>query len=114
MDRPPLHLEHCSGRYEVTLEKLDCSLLEPLRQLPRQWMISIRLRLASGFASAAESLAAIGFIFIGIAPNERCAGWLARFHRGYRAQTLKLHCPHIQRLHDQAQQHIALRAVEAP
>jgi len=114
VDRPPLHLEHCSGRYEVTLEKLDCSLLEPLRQLPRQWMISIRLRLASGFASAAESLAAMGFIFIGIAPNERCAGWLARFHRGYRAQTLKLHCPHIQRLHDQAQQHIALRAVEAP
>ncbi|SDS98891.1 hypothetical protein SAMN05216496_2967 [Pseudomonas sp. Z003-0.4C(8344-21)] len=34
-------------------------------------MISIRLRLASDFASATESLAAMGFIFTRIAPNER-------------------------------------------
>lgn len=101
-------------RYEVTLKKLDCSLLEQLRQRPRQWMISIRLRLASGFASATESLAAMGFIFTGIAPNERCAGWLALFHRGYRAQTLELHCPHMQRLHEQAQQHIAPSVAETP
>ncbi|WP_332763227.1 GNAT family N-acetyltransferase [Pseudomonas koreensis] len=111
---PPLHVEHCSGRYEVTLKKLDYSLLKQLCQLPQQWMISIRLRLASGFASATESLAAMGFIFTGIAPNERCPGWLALFHRGYRAQTLELHCPHIQRLHDRAQQQIAPRTAEAP
>ncbi len=110
---PPMHIEHCSGRYDVILKKLDGSLLKQLRQLPRQWMISIRLRLASGFAGATESLAALGFIFTGIAPNERCAGWLALFHRGYRARTLELHCTHIQRLHDHAQQHIAPRATQA-
>lgn len=110
---PPMQVEHCSGRYDVILRKLDGSLLKQLRLLPRQWMISIRLRLASGFASATERLAAMGFIFTGIAPNERCAGWLALFHRGYRARNLELHCPHMQRLHDQAQQHIAAQAADA-
>jgi GNAT superfamily N-acetyltransferase len=110
---PPIHVEQCSGRYEVLLKKLDSCLLKQLRQLPRHWMISIRLRLATGFASAVDSLSAMGFIFTGIAPNDRCAGWLALFHRGYRPRTLELRCPHIQRLHDQAQQQIAARASEA-
>ena len=110
---PPLHVEHCSGRYDVLLKKLDSSLLKQLRQLPGHWMISIRLRLARGFASAVDSLSAMGFIFTGIAPNDRCGGWLALFHRGYHPRTLQLHCPHIQRLHDQAQQQIAASASEA-
>ncbi|WP_277757929.1 GNAT family N-acetyltransferase [Pseudomonas sp. A34-9] len=110
---PPMHVEHAFGRYDVMLKKLDSGLLKQLRQLPGHWMISIRLRLATGFASAVDSLAAMGFVFTGIAPNERCAGWLALFHRGYRSRTLELRCPHIQRLHDQAQQHVAARASEA-
>lgn len=100
----PIHVEQRVMRYDVTLEKLDSRLLKQLRRLPRHWMISIRLRLATGFASAVENLSKIGFSFTGIAPNDRCEGWLALFHRGYCARTLQLHCPHIQRLHDQAQQ----------
>lgn len=110
---PPINVEQCSGRYDVLLKKLDSGLLKQLRQLPGHWMISIRLRLATGFASAVDSLSAMGFIFTGIAPNDRCGGWLALFHRGYRRRTLELRCPHIQRLHDQAQQQIAARASEA-
>lgn len=106
----PLHIEHCSGRYDVMLKHLDSRLLKQLRELPRHWMVSIRLRLASGFAKAVDSLSAMGFVFTGIAPNDRCAGWLALFHRGYRPRTLELRCPHIQRLHDQAQRHIAAPA----
>lgn len=104
---PPLHVEQCSGRYDVILKQLDSRLLKQLRRLPGHWMISIRLRLATGFASAVENLSAMGFIFTGIAPNDHCAGWLALFHRGYCSRSLELCCPHIQRLHDQAQQQIA-------
>jgi GNAT superfamily N-acetyltransferase len=110
---PPIHVEPCTGRYDVMLKKLDSSLLKQLRQLPAHWMISIRLRLAAGFASAVEDLSAMGFTFTGIAPNDRCAGWLALFHRGYRPRSLELHCPHMQRLHDQAQSQIAAHAKEA-
>lgn len=105
---PPIQVEPCIGRYDVMLEKLDSGLLEQLQQLPAHWMISIRLKLAVGFAGAVDNLAAMGFTFTGIAPNECCAGWLALFHRGYRPRSLTLHCPHMQRLHDQAQQHIAV------
>ncbi|MFZ3283334.1 GNAT family N-acetyltransferase [Pseudomonas sp.] len=105
---PPIHVEPCTGRYDVMLKKLDGSLLKQLQRLPAHWMISIRLRLATGFTSAVENLTAMGFTFTGIAPNECCAGWLALFHRGYQPRSLTLHCPHMQRLHDQAQQHLAV------
>ncbi|KII29568.1 GNAT family N-acetyltransferase [Pseudomonas fluorescens] len=111
---PPLHVEQCAGRYDVMLKKIDSGLLKQLRRLPQHWMISIRLRLATGFASAVVSLSALGFIFTGIAPNDRGAGWLALFHRGYRSRSLELHCPHIQRLHDQAQLPIAVHAEASP
>ncbi|VVM53141.1 GNAT family N-acetyltransferase [Pseudomonas fluorescens] len=110
---PQIHVEPCTGRYDVMLKKLDSSLLKQLQRLPAHWLISIRLRLANGFACAVESLTAMGFTFTGIAPNERCAGWLALFHRGYRPRSLELHCPHMQRLHDQAQSQIAAHAKEA-
>lgn len=104
---PPLHVEQCSGRYDVMLKQVDSRLLKQLRELPRHWMVSIRLRLASGFAEAVDSLSAMGFVFTGITPDDRSKGWLALFHRGYQPRTLELRCPHIQRLHDQAQQQIA-------
>ncbi|MBF6034730.1 GNAT family N-acetyltransferase [Pseudomonas sp. P155] len=103
----PMQVEQCSGRYDVVLKKLDAGLLQQLRRLPEHWMISIRLRLATGFVNAVDSLSAMGFVFTGIAPNERGAGWLALFHRGYHARSLELRCPHLQRLHDQAQQRVA-------
>ena len=46
----------------------------------------------------------VGLAFTGIVPDERSEGWLALFHRGYQPSTLILHCPHMQRLHDQARQ----------
>ncbi|WP_339465772.1 MULTISPECIES: GNAT family N-acetyltransferase [unclassified Pseudomonas] len=102
---PALRFEHVMGRYDVVLEKLDRQLVRQLRQLPRHWMISLKLRLAQGLASAMQDLSTMGFVFTGIAPDDRCEGWVALFHRGYRPRKLTLHCPHMQRLHDQAQQH---------
>ncbi|MDR9865051.1 MULTISPECIES: GNAT family N-acetyltransferase [Pseudomonas] len=101
---PPVHFEQSSGRYDVVLKTADSHLLRQLRQLPRHWMISIKLRLAQDFTSAMRSLSTMGFMFTGVAPDDRGQGWLALFHRGYRPGKLALHCPHMQRLHDQAQQ----------
>lgn len=101
---PPIQFEHAAGRYEVVLKTINSNILRQLRQLPEHWMISIRLRLAQGFTSAMRSLSTMGFMFTGVAPDDRGQGWLALFHRGYRPGKLALHCPHMQRLHDQAQQ----------
>ena len=100
---PSLVFEQHAGRHDVYLKKLDNRLLKQLQRLPRHWTVSIRLRLAHGFAGALNKLASIGFAFTGIAPDEGGEGWLALFHRGYRRRSLTLHCPHMQRLHDQAQ-----------
>lgn len=99
---PKVHFEHASGRYDVLLKALDENLLKQLGQLPAQWLTSIRLRLADGFGGALEDLAAVGFAFTGIVPDERSEGWLALFHRGYQSATLTLHCPHMQHLQAQA------------
>lgn len=51
----------------------------------------------------------------GLAPMEgKGGGWLALFHRGYRLRELALACPHMQQLHDQAQQELANHLIETP
>ncbi|MFJ2710677.1 GNAT family N-acetyltransferase [Pseudomonas sp. NPDC087346] len=105
---PRMSFDHSSGRYDVNIKELDASLLDQLRQLPAHWLISLRLRLAKGFTDAMQQLSTLGFAFTGVAPDDRSEGWLALFHRGYGARKLTLHCPHMQRLHDRAQQQAGL------
>jgi N-acetylglutamate synthase-like GNAT family acetyltransferase len=103
----PVHLEQRWDRYEGTFRALDGCLLKQLQELPAHWLISIRLRLAQGFDSAWHALTTAGFMFTGLAPDERGAGWLALFHRGAKPPSLTLICPHMQRLHDDLQGKIA-------
>lgn len=98
-----VHLEQRWDRYEGTFKALDSCLLKQLQELPAHWLISIRLRLAQGFDSAWHALTTAGFVFTGLAPDERGAGWLALFHRGAKPPPLTLTCPHMQRLHDDLQ-----------
>ena len=110
-----IQLERQANRYDLLLKKLQPSLLEQLRQLPQQWLVSIRLRLSRHFARDLTRLTAIGFVFTGLMPvANKAGGWLALFHRGFRLRQLSLHCPHIQRLHDQAQQQLARHLSETP
>ncbi|EJM25502.1 GNAT family N-acetyltransferase [Pseudomonas sp. GM25] len=103
----PAQLEQRWGRYDGVFNEVDDSLLKQLQQLPDHWLISIRLRLAQGFDNAWRRLSAMGFVFSGLAPDERGAGWLALFHRGFQPKSLILHCPQMQRLHDDMQRQIA-------
>ncbi|MCU0121881.1 GNAT family N-acetyltransferase [Pseudomonas sp. B2M1-30] len=101
---PAVRFEHCRGRYDVVIGSLDGNLLAQLRQLPGHWRISLRLRLTSGFTTALARLSAIGFLFTGLALDERGSGWMALLHRGHPRRRLQLQCPHMQRLHDQRRQ----------
>jgi GNAT superfamily N-acetyltransferase len=101
---PKMSFNHSSGRFDVRIKALDDSLLKQLRQLPVNWLISLSLRLTQGFANDMQRLSATGFVFTGMVPDGQGEGWLALFHRGHRPRKLELHCPHMQRLHDQAQQ----------
>lgn len=96
----PVHLEQHGDRYEGTFKELDASLLAQLQRLPAHWMISIRLRLAEGFDIVEYTLSNLGFVFTGLAPDDRGGGWLALFHRGFRRRSLQMHCPHMQQVHD--------------
>lgn len=99
----PAQLKQQWGRYDGVFSEVDDSLLKQLQQLPAHWLISIRLRLAQGFDNAWRRLSAIGFVFTGMAPDGRGEGWLALFHRGFQPRPLTLHCPQMQRLHDDMQ-----------
>lgn len=103
----PAQLEQRWGRYDGVFNEVDDSLLKQLQQLPDHWLISIRLRLAQGFDNAWRRLSARGFVFSGLAPDDKGAGWLALFHRGFQPKPLELHCPQMQRLHDDMQRQIA-------
>ncbi|WP_085683797.1 MULTISPECIES: GNAT family N-acetyltransferase [unclassified Pseudomonas] len=99
----PAQLEQRWGRYDSVLEALDEGLLRQLQQLPAHWLISIRLRMTQGFDSAWCKLSETGFVFTGLAPDEKGEGWLALFHRGFQPKALTLHCPQMQFLHDDMQ-----------
>jgi predicted N-acetyltransferase YhbS len=103
----PVHLEQRWDRYEGTFKALDSCLLKQLQELPAHWLISIRLRLAKEFDSALHALTTAGFVFTGLTPDERGAGWLALFHRGAKPPSLTLICPQMQRLHDDLQRKTA-------
>ncbi|MFJ2486585.1 GNAT family N-acetyltransferase [Pseudomonas sp. NPDC087639] len=101
---PAIQLEQHANRHDMRIKELDPVLLKQIRRLPQHWLISIRLGLSQHFARDLDRLAAIGFVFTGLAPvdgNE--GGWLALFHRGMHPRALALHCPNMQRLHDQMQ-----------
>ncbi|WP_432219544.1 GNAT family N-acetyltransferase [Pseudomonas kribbensis] len=106
----PVHLEQRWDRYDGTFRALDSCLLKQLQELPAHWLISVRLRLAKGFDSALHALTTEGFVFSGLAPDERGAGWLALFHRGAKPPSLTLICPQMQRLHDDLQLKMAAMA----
>lgn len=111
----PIRLEQHANRHDMLLNKLHPDLLEQIRGLPRHWLISIRLRLSLHFAWDLNRLAEVGFVFTGLAPVEgKEGGWLALFHRGYRLRGLTLQCPHMQQLHDQVQQQLALHLSKSP
>ncbi|MFJ2479017.1 GNAT family N-acetyltransferase [Pseudomonas sp. NPDC087598] len=110
-----VQLEKHADRYDMLLKKLRPGLLRQLRELPRQWLISLRLRLSRHFAWDLSRLNAIGFVFTGLAPMEgKGGGWLALFHRGYQLREMTLTCPYMQQLHDQAQQELATHLSETP
>lgn len=103
----PVQLEQLLNRYEGIFKEIDGGLLKQLQELPAHWLISVRLRLAKDFASAFHLLTTAGFVFTGLVPDERGAGWLALFHRGAKPPVLTLVCPQMQRLHDNLQSLIA-------
>ncbi|MGE1173212.1 GNAT family N-acetyltransferase [Pseudomonas sp. BW7P1] len=105
--RSPAQLEQRWGRYDGIFSEIDDGLLKQLQQLPAHWLISIRLRLAQGFDNAWRRLSKTGFVFTGLAPDDRSEGWLALFHRGFQPGSLTLHCPRMQLLHDDMQRQIA-------
>ncbi|MCF4997918.1 GNAT family N-acetyltransferase [Pseudomonas syringae] len=99
-----VRFEQQAGRYDVVLKELNPALLQQLRKLPSHWLISLRLRLTAGLSNDLLKLAQTDFVFTGLMPDDGPEGWLALFHRGIQSKTLTLHCPHMQRLHDLAQQ----------
>lgn len=112
---PAIQLEQHANRYDLRLKTLRPDLLEQLRGLPPQWLVSIRLGLSQQFTCDLNRLAAIGFVFTGLAPVEgKEGGWLALFHRGYRLGKLELRCPQMQQLHNQAQRQVVRHMHETP
>jgi RimJ/RimL family protein N-acetyltransferase len=100
----PLQLKQHHQRFEMVIQRLNKCLLDQIRQLPRHWLISAKLELSRHFALDLRNLAALGFTFTGLMPTPGKKGWFALFHRGAVDRHLNLHCPHMQRLHDDLQQ----------
>jgi len=100
----PLQLKQHHKRFDMVIQRLTNCLLEQIRQLPRPWLISAKLQMSRNFAQDSRNLAALGFTFTGLMPTSNTHGWFALFHRGVQSRHLNLHCPHMQRLHDELQQ----------
>lgn len=100
----PLQIKQHHQRFEMVIQRLTKRLLEQIRQLPSHWLISAKLQMSRHFAQDLRNLAALGFTFTGLMPASNTHGWFALFHRGVQARHLNLHCPHMQRLHDDLQQ----------
>jgi len=100
----PLQLKQHHKRFDMVIQHLTKRLLAQIRQLPRPWLILAKLQMSRHFAQDFRNLAALGFTFTGLMPTSNSHGWFALFHRGAQARHLTLHCPHMQRLHDDLQQ----------
>jgi len=100
----PLQLKQHHKRFDMVIQHLSKRLLAQIRQLPRPWLISAKLQMSRNFAQDSRNLAALGFTFTGLMPTSNTHGWFALFHRGTQSRHLNLHCPHMQRLHDDLQQ----------
>ncbi|MCU1747859.1 GNAT family N-acetyltransferase [Pseudomonas sp. 6D_7.1_Bac1] len=96
----PIQISQHHERVEVVLYQLDDSILLQLGQLPRHWMISIKLELSRHFPRNMHRLCAINFAFTGLMPAPGASGWYALFHRGARQRPVSFYCPHMQQLHD--------------
>jgi hypothetical protein len=94
----------------MVIQRLTKRLLEQIRQLPGHWLISTKLQLSRHFAQDFRNLAALGFTFTGLMPASTPHGWFALFHRGVQSRHLNLHCPHMQRLHDDLQQNANMQS----
>ncbi len=100
----PLQLTQHHQRFDMVIQRLTKRLLDQIRQLPRHWLISAKLQMSRHFSGDLRNLAALGFAFTGLMPTSNTNGWFALFHRGAQSRHLNLHCPHMQRLHDDLQQ----------
>ncbi|MFJ2365994.1 GNAT family N-acetyltransferase [Pseudomonas sp. NPDC087697] len=96
----PMQISQHHERVEVVLYQLDKSILLQLGQLPRHWMVSIKLDLSRHFPRNLHTLSAINFVFTGLMPAPAASGWYALFHRGARQRPVSFYCPHMQQLHD--------------
>jgi RimJ/RimL family protein N-acetyltransferase len=111
----PLQLKQHHQRFDMVIQRLTKRLLDQIRQLPRHWLISAKLQLSRHFCGDLRNLAALGFAFTGLMPTPNSNGWFALFHRGAQSRHLNLHCPHMQRLHDDLQQNANTQSsAEAP
>jgi hypothetical protein len=100
----PLQITQHQHRFDIVIEHLSEHLFEQLWQLPRHWMISVRLKLSGYFARNLRSFSTLGFAFTGLMPAPGDNGWFALFHRGVQVRSLNLNCAHMQQLHDDLQQ----------
>ncbi|RON10032.1 GNAT family N-acetyltransferase [Pseudomonas brassicacearum] len=96
----PIQISQHHERVEVVLCQLNKSTLLQLGQLPRHWMVSIKLDLSRHFPRNLQALCAIDFVFTGLMPAPAASGWYALFHRGARQRPVSFYCPHMQQLHD--------------
>ncbi|PQP04020.1 N-acetyltransferase [Pseudomonas frederiksbergensis] len=111
----PLQIKQHQRRFDIVIQYLNKDLLEQLWQLPRHWLISVRLELSRHFARNLRSFSALGFAFTGLMPTPGDTGWFALFHRGVQARSLNLNCAHMQQLHDDLQQNAnATRTLHGP
>ncbi len=96
----PMRIHQHHERVEVVLCQLDKNILLQLGQLPRHWMVSIKLDLSRHFPHNLHTLSSIDFVFTGLMPAPAASGWYALFHRGARQRPVSFYCPQMQRLHD--------------
>ena len=99
----PLQIKQHQHRLDIVIQYLNKDLLGQLWQLPRHWLISVRLELSRHFPRNLRNFSALGFAFTGLMPTPGGNGWFALFHRGVQVRPLNLNCAHMQQLHDDLQ-----------
>ncbi|MCO8313778.1 GNAT family N-acetyltransferase [Pseudomonas mandelii] len=100
----PLQIKQHQHRLDIVIQYLNKDLLGQLWQLPKHWLISVRLELSRHFPRNLRNFSTLGFVFTGLMPTPGGNGWFALFHRGVQVRSLNLNCAHMQHLHDDLQQ----------